>query len=109
MMERQVFCIVREKPDDPNSAIYKIGGIDWQYNVDEVHAIITNKKGSFYVKDEKGNAVNVIVVEEKDGFRHFRTTPDKSKINNLESLRSCGEDKIVDLAASYISRTSKQL
>ena len=80
-MERQVFCIVREDSNDPKSAIYKIGGLDWGMTVDEADAAIKNNKYSFYVKDEKGKTVDVTVEGKNVGLRYFRTSPDKSKIN----------------------------
>lgn len=105
-MELQVKCIVREKSDDPNSAIIEIGGFNWQYSLDEAFAHIKNKKYRFYVKDNENNVAYVKIVKQKDGSKHLRTTPDESMINNLESLRSC-EDYRLEQVSSHISKQLK--
>lgn len=107
-MRRRIRCIVREDSNDRKSAIYKIGGLNWRVTVDEAFVYIKCKKDSFYVEDEEGNEVNVIVVEGHNGSKHFRTTPDESMINNLENLPSCDEYEAA-LIHSISPHTSKQL
>ena len=102
-MKRQILCVDRNPKDN---TIIGFGGRKWGISKDEAYAAIKNNKCSFYVEDKKGNAVDVIVIEEHDGSRHFRTTPDESKINNLESLPSC-EDYRIESVASHISKQLK--
>ena len=105
----EVTCII--PPDDNgDDRINGIGGWTgskvWTLSRDEAIAKMENTY--FYVKDKNHQPAQILVKTFDDGRDYLTTAPDDSQENNLENLPSCDEYRI-DLAASYLSRTSRQL
>lgn len=93
---REIKCVSRDK----HGAITGIGG-DWGY-VDKAKAIqqIKNREYSYFVTDERGDNVQVIV-KNRNELRsrllnlpqptnwYLTTTPDDTQRNNLDDLPTC--------------------
>jgi hypothetical protein len=89
-MEIEIKCICKADRKNPHEKIEFIGGIKpdgkpWKLTERQAIDGIKQGKYEFYVKNQSGKSVNVIVID-NNRTEYLKTSPDDELMNNLLSL-----------------------
>jgi hypothetical protein len=93
MANCQITCITKPHAHSAHEHITYVGNPAWsvkRLTLEDAIRRIKNNVDTFYVKDARGNVVNVRVVPASAGRReHLRTYADGIPTDNLLSLNQC--------------------
>jgi hypothetical protein len=90
----RIRCINKDDRNNPYDAITHVGGVNpdgtkWKLTQKDAISSIKAGKYSFYVENQTGDKVNVIVAISQYGNEYLKTEADGDKPNNLLSLPEC--------------------
>ena len=95
-MAVKVTCIKKDNGfhENPHLTISHFGWINEETNITgssnriQIYDFIKTG-GIAYIKDAKGNILNLITAETEDGTKYVKSTPNDTPLDNLLNLKEC--------------------